>query len=89
MPNSFPNRRNATAGKKCLSPAEGGNIRDCFSLFHSRFPWSSRDTLREPRGGRESAALGCSSAAELGWAPGTEGAHGKWAALQRDSSAPE
>ena len=34
-------------------------------------------------------ALGWSSAAELGWAPGMEGAHGKWAALQRDSSAQE
>ena len=32
-------------------------------------------------GCRESAALGWSSAAELGRAPGTEGAHGKRAAL--------
>ena len=40
-------------------------------------------------GGRESAALGWSSAAELGWSPGMEGAHDKWAALQRDSSAQE
>ncbi|KAK4806047.1 hypothetical protein QYF61_010303 [Mycteria americana] len=50
---------------------------------------SPRDTWREPRGGRESAALGWSSAAELGWAPGMEGAPGKRAALQRDSSAQE
>ena len=62
---------------------------DAFSLFPSRFPWSPRDTWREPRGGRESAALGWSCAAELGWAPGTEGAPGNWAALQRDSSAQE
>ena len=33
--------------------------------------------------GRESAALGWSSAAELGWAPGMEGAHGNQSALQR------
>ena len=50
--NSFPDRRNATAGKKSLSPAEGGIIRDCFSLFHRRFPWSPRDSWREPRGGK-------------------------------------
>ena len=88
-PNSFSDERNDAAGRKCLSPAEGGNIRDSFSLFHSRFPWSPRDTWREPQGGRESAALGWSCAAELGWAPGTEGAHGKRDALQRDSSAQE
>ncbi|XP_069630628.1 olfactory receptor 14C36-like [Haliaeetus albicilla] len=70
-------RGNNTAGKKCVSPAEGGNISVCFSLFPSRFPWSPRDTRRQPRGGRESAALGWSSAAELGWAPGLEGAHDK------------
>ncbi|XP_009922576.2 olfactory receptor 14C36 [Haliaeetus albicilla] len=75
VPYSFSDKRNVTSGKKCLSPAEGGNISDCFSLFPSRFPWSPRDTWREPRGGRESAALGWSSAAELGWAPGLEGAH--------------
>ena len=34
-------------------------------------------------------ALGWSSAAELGWAPGMEGAHGKRAVLQRDSCAQE
>jgi len=32
-------------------------------------------------------ALGWSSAAELDWAPGMEGTHGKWAVLQRDSCA--
>ncbi|XP_074878403.1 olfactory receptor 14C36-like [Buteo buteo] len=58
-----------------FSVAKGGNITVCFSLFPSRFPWSPRDIWREPRGGRESAALGWSSAAELGWAPGLEGAH--------------
>jgi len=33
--------------------------------------------------------LGWFSAAELGWSPGMEGDHGKWAVLQRDSSAQE
>ena len=42
-----------------------------------------------PWAGRESAALGWSCGAELGWAPGMEGAHGKRAALPRDSSAQE
>ena len=43
----------------------------------------------EPRVVKESAALCWCSAAELGWAPGMEGAQGKWAALQRDSCAQE
>ena len=51
-PNSVSERGKDTAGKKCLSPAEGGNIRDSFSLFHSRLPWSPRDTWREAKGGR-------------------------------------
>jgi len=33
--------------------------------------------------------MGWSSAAELGWAPGMEGAHVKRAVLQRDSCAKE
>ena len=57
--------------------------------FRSCQPWSPRDTSGKPRRGRESAALGWSCAAELGWAPGMEGTHGKWAALPRDSSAQE
>ena len=52
-------------------------------------PWSPWDISREPRRGRESDVLGWSSAAELRWAPGMEGARGKRAALQRDSSAQE
>ena len=40
----FPDRRNGTAGKKSVSLAEEGNLSDSFSLFHSRFPWSPRDT---------------------------------------------
>ena len=52
-------------------------------------PWSPWDISREPRRGRGSEALGWSSAAELGRAPGMEEAHGKQAALQRDSSAQE
>jgi len=43
----------------------------------------------EPRRGIESDTLGWSSAAELGRAPGMEGAHGNQAALQRDSSVRE
>ena len=39
--------------------------------------------------GRKRDALGWVSAAELSWAPGTEGAPSKWAALQRDGSAQE
>ena len=42
-----------------------------------------------PWAGRGSAALGWSCAAELGLAPGMEGAHGNRAALLRDSSAQE
>ncbi|XP_054668251.1 olfactory receptor 14A16-like [Grus americana] len=76
MPNAFFIRRNDSA-RKCFSPAVGGNISDSFSLFHSRFLWRPSDTWREPRGGRESGTLGWSSAAELGWAPGMEGADGK------------
>ncbi|XP_053911630.1 olfactory receptor 14A16-like [Cuculus canorus] len=64
--------RNRQCRTEVSLPAEGGKMRDGFRLFLSRFPWSPRDTWREPRGGRERAALGCSSAAELGWAPGTE-----------------
>jgi len=89
MPSSSLIRRNGSAGRKCLSPAEGGNISDDFSLFHSQFTWNPRDTWREPRGDRESAAWGWSSAAELDWAPGTEGARGNCTALQRESSAQE
>ncbi|XP_054664728.1 olfactory receptor 14A16-like [Grus americana] len=85
MPNAFFIRRNDSAGK-CFSPAVGGNISDSFSLFHSRFPQSPRDTWREPRGGRESAALGWSSAPELGWAPGMEGAPGPNAQRQQMSN---
>ncbi|KAK4806462.1 hypothetical protein QYF61_021388 [Mycteria americana] len=58
-------------------------------LLTLMFPWSPSHKSREPGGGREIATLGWSSAAELGRAPGTEGAHGKWAELQRDSSAQE
>ncbi|XP_074874653.1 olfactory receptor 14C36-like [Buteo buteo] len=75
MANSFSDRRKDSAGNKCLSPAEGENSSDLFRLFHSSFPWSPRDPRREPRGGRESAALGWSCAAELCRAPGAEGAH--------------
>ncbi|XP_052629348.1 olfactory receptor 14C36-like [Harpia harpyja] len=82
MANSFSDRRKDSAGNKCLSPAEGENSSDLFHLFPSSFPWSPRDPRREPRGGRESAALGWSSAAELCRAPGTEGAHDPHA--QRD-----
>jgi len=62
--------------------------------FRSCQPWRPRDTSRDPGteggvGGRESAAMGWSSAAELGWAPGMEGAHGNRTALKRDSSAQE
>ena len=32
-------------GRKCLFLAERRNIRDSFSLFHSRFPWSPRNIL--------------------------------------------
>lgn len=52
-------------------------------------PWSPRDTWREPRGGRERAACGWFLVPELGRAPGTQGAHGKQAELQRDRSAQE
>ena len=48
--NSVSVWRNDTTGKKCLSPGEEGNMSDAFSLFPSRFPWSPRDTWREPRG---------------------------------------
>ena len=41
------------------------------------------------RGGREKAAWGWFRGPELGWAPGTQGAHGKQAELQRDRSAQE
>ncbi|XP_054660875.1 olfactory receptor 14A16-like [Grus americana] len=82
--NSISEQENDSAGKKCLSPAEGGNISDSFSLFHSRFPWSPRDTWQEPRAGRESAALGWSSAAELGRAPGMEGDHEPRSHAMRD-----
>ena len=87
MPSSVFDRRNDTVGKQCLSPAEGGNINDCFSVFHSRFPWSPRDISRESKEGRERDALGWCSNAELGCPPGTGGAYGKRAAQQRDSSA--
>jgi len=60
-----------------------------FSMFQSRFPWSPRDTSREPRGDREGSAYGWSSAAELGWAPGMEGVHGNQEVLRRDSCAQE
>jgi len=76
MPNYFSDRTNATAGNKNLSLAEGKNISNSFSLFVP-------PTWREPRGGREGDALGWSSAAELGWAPGMKRAHGNQAALQR------
>ena len=36
--NFLSERRNDTAGKKCLSPAEGGNVSDDFSLFQNRLP---------------------------------------------------
>ena len=42
-PSSVSERGKDTAGKKGPSPAEGGNIRDDFSLFHSWFPWSPRN----------------------------------------------
>jgi len=45
--------------------------------------WNPRDNWRRPREGRESAALGWSCAAELGWAPGKDGDHGNQQALQR------
>ena len=88
-PISFPEKRNGIAGNKFLSAAEGRNIRHYFILFQGRFPRSLRDTWREPGVGRGSDALGLSSAAELGWAPGTEGAHDKWASLHRGGSAQE
>jgi len=68
--NSFGDRRNATAKTKCLSPTKGVNISDYVSLFHSKLSWFPRETSREPRVDKQSAALGWSSAAELGWAPG-------------------
>jgi len=40
-------------------------------------PLSLRDISRESKGSRKRDALGWSSAAELGWAPGMEGAHGR------------
>jgi len=78
-----------TAGRKLLSPAEEGNISDSFSLFHSRFPWSPRNISRESKGNRKRDALGWSCAAELGWAPGVEGAHSNRTVLQRDSCVQE
>ena len=89
MPNTFSDRSNDTAGSKPLSPAEGGNISDSFSLFHSKFPWSHRDISRESKGSRKRDALGWSSAIDLSCDPGMEGAHDKWAVLQRESSAQE
>jgi len=85
----FSERRNDTAGQKCLSPAKGRNTSNCFSLFQSKLSWRPQDTLRESQAARESGALGRSSAAELGWAPGMEGVQGNQAALQKDSSAQE
>ena len=84
-----------------LSSAWRGTDGDDFSLLQIVFPTqgpaaSQELSALEPQGhlegaqrGRESGALGWASAAELGWAPGMEGAAGKWAALQRDSSAQE
>ena len=89
MPSSFSGMSNYTDKSKCLSPAEGGNISDSSSLFHSSFPWSPRNISRESKGSRKRDGLGWSSAAELGWAPAIEGAHGSQEALQRDSSAQE
>ena len=78
-----------------------GLVSDYFRVLQIVFPMQdpaafqelsaleTRDISRKWGGCRESVALGWSSAAELGWAPGTEGAHGKRAALQRDSSAQE
>jgi len=57
--NSFSERRNDTVETKLLSPAEGGNISDCFSLFQSKLSWRPKDTSREPRVGKESAAFCC------------------------------
>ena len=87
--NSFDDRRNATAETNCLSPAEGGNFSDCFSLFQSKLCWRPKDTSRESQVARESDALGWSSAAEQSWAPGKHGAHDNQEALQRDSCAQE
>jgi len=75
--------------QRSLPPEVKRNISDCFSLYHSKFPWRSKDTSREPRGNREGAALGWSSAVELGWAPGNDGDHGNQEAVQRDSCAQE
>jgi len=47
--NSFGDRRNATAEVKHLSPAEGANISDCISLFHSKLSWRPKDTSGSPR----------------------------------------
>ena len=47
------------------------------------------DTWIEPRGDRESGALCWSSANELGFSPGIEGAHGNQEKLHRNSSARE
>lgn len=57
--------------------------------FMGRFPWSPKNTSREPSVGREGDALGWSSASVLGWAPGMEAAPGNLAALQQDSCALE
>ena len=48
---SFSESRNATVETKCLSPAEGDNISDCLSLFHSKLSWRPKDTSRESREG--------------------------------------
>ena len=46
-------------------------MRDAFSLLHSRFPWSPRDTWREPRGAEKvvpwAGPLLLSWAGLLGW----------------------
>jgi len=57
--------------KQCLSPDEGGNTNDSFSLYHSRFSWRPKDTWREPRGAEKempwAGPLLLSWAVLLGW----------------------
>ena len=58
--------------ERSVSPqVREGNTTDDFSLFPSRFPWSPRDTWREPRGAEKELAwagpLLLSWAGLLGW----------------------
>jgi len=88
--NSFSEMINATVETKCLSPAEGGNISDCFSLFHSKLSWRPKDTSRESRVGKVvpwADPLLLSWAELWGWREFmARGKHFKEAAVPRSSS---